>query len=54
MFKNCKKKRKNLNRAWIDYQKEFYSVPRNWIEKSIELIEIKNKIVTLFKLLTEK
>jgi hypothetical protein len=28
-----KKRRKNLNMAWIDYQKAFDSVPHSWIEK---------------------
>jgi hypothetical protein len=32
---DCKKRRKNLNTAWIDYQKAFDSVPHSWIEKSI-------------------
>jgi hypothetical protein len=26
----CKKRRKNLNTAWIDYQKAFDSVPHSW------------------------
>jgi hypothetical protein len=40
--------------AWIDYQKAFDSVPPSWIEKSIELIGVNNKIVKFCKLSMEK
>jgi len=36
---------KNLNIAWIDYQKEFDIVPHSWVEKSIELVGVNSKIV---------
>jgi hypothetical protein len=35
--------------AWIDYQKAFYSVPHSCIIKSLELIEINNKVVSFVK-----
>jgi hypothetical protein len=35
ILKDCKKRRNNLNMAWIDYQKAFDSVPHSWIEKSV-------------------
>jgi hypothetical protein len=53
-LEECKKRRKNLNTAWIDYEKAFDSVPRSWIEKSIELIGMNNKIVKFCKLSMEK
>jgi hypothetical protein len=34
---DCKKRRRNLNIAWIDYQKAFHSVPNSWTEKPIEI-----------------
>jgi hypothetical protein len=37
IFEDCKKRRKNLNVVWIDYQKAFDSVPHSWIEKSTEM-----------------
>jgi hypothetical protein len=46
---DCKKRRNNLNMALIDYEKAFDSVPHSWIEKSIELIGVNNKIIKFFK-----
>jgi hypothetical protein len=40
--------------VWIDYQKAFDSVPHSWIEESIELIGVNNKIVNFCKLSVEK
>jgi hypothetical protein len=50
----CRKRRKNLNIAWIDYQKAFYGVPHSWIETSTELIGVNNKIVKFYTLSMEK
>jgi hypothetical protein len=50
ILEDCKKIIKYLNMAWIDYQKAFDSVPHIWIEKSIELIGVNNKIVKFCKL----
>jgi hypothetical protein len=44
ILEDCKK-RKNINIAWIDYQKAFNSVPHIWIEKSLEMLGANNKIV---------
>jgi hypothetical protein len=54
VIENCKKRRKNLNIAWIDYQKAFNGVPHSGIEKSIELLGVNNKIVNFCKLSMEK
>jgi hypothetical protein len=35
--------------VWIDYQKAFDRVPHSWIIKSLELIGINNKIISLTK-----
>jgi hypothetical protein len=53
-LEDCKKRRNNLNTAWIDYQKAFDIVPHSWIEKSIELIGENNKIAKFCKLYMEK
>jgi hypothetical protein len=54
ILEDCKKRRKNLNMAWIEYQKAFDSVTRSSIEKSIELIGVNYKIVKFCKLSMEK
>jgi hypothetical protein len=38
-----------LSKAWIDYQEAFDRVPYSWIVKSLELIEISNKVIALTK-----
>jgi hypothetical protein len=53
-LEDCKKRIKNLNMTWIDYQKTFDNVPHNWIEKSIELIRVNNKVLKFCKLSVEK
>ena len=35
--------------AWTNYQKAFDSVPHSWIIKSLQLIEINNKMIFLTK-----
>jgi hypothetical protein len=35
--------------AWIEYQKPFDSVPHSWISKSVVLIWINSKIISLTK-----
>jgi hypothetical protein len=54
ILEDCKKRRNNLNMAWIGYQKAFDSVQQSWIEKSIELIRVNNKIVKFCKISMEK
>jgi hypothetical protein len=54
ILEDCKKRRMNLNMAWIDYQKALDCVPHSWIEKSIELIGVNNKTVKFCKLSMEK
>ena len=35
----------DLSLAWNDYQKALDNVPHSWIEKSIEIVGVNNKIV---------
>ena len=44
VLQECKRRKKNLCMAWIDYQKAFDRVPHSWIIKSLELIGINNKV----------
>jgi len=48
ILKECKRKKK-MGMAWIDYQKSFNRVPHSWIHKSLDLIGINNKVLTLTK-----
>jgi hypothetical protein len=45
----CKRRKKNLCMAWIDYQQAFDRVPHSWIIKSLELIGINNKMISFTK-----
>ena len=45
IYEECNKRRNNLRIDWIDYQEAFDGVPHSWIEKSIELVKAKSKIV---------
>ena len=40
ILENCKKKRKNLSIAWIDYNKAFDSVPHSWILQCLNMYKI--------------
>jgi len=44
-----KNRKKNVCMAWTNYQKAFDSVPHSWIIKSLQLIEINNKMIFLTK-----
>ena len=37
ILENCKKRKKNLSTAWIDYKKAFDSVPHSWIIKCLQM-----------------
>jgi hypothetical protein len=49
ILQECKRKKKNLSMAWIDYQKVFDMVPHSLIIKSLELIGINNKVISFTK-----
>jgi hypothetical protein len=49
ILQECKRRKKNLSMAWIDYQKAFDRVPHSWIIKSLELIRINNKVISFTK-----
>ena len=40
ILENCKKRKKNLSTAWIDYKKAFDSVPHFWILKCLQMYKI--------------
>ena len=47
ILENCKKKKKNLSTAWIDYKKAFDGVPHSWILACLRMYKI-NPILTTF------
>jgi len=49
ILQECKRRKKNLCMAWIDYQEAFDKLPHSWINKSLELIGINNKFLSFTK-----
>ena len=47
ILENCKKKKKNLSTAWIDYKKAFDSVHHSWILACLKMYKI-NPVLTTF------
>ena len=45
ILENCKKRKRNLSCAWIDYKKAFDSVPHEWILRSLELFKVSPSVV---------
>ena len=46
ILENCKKRKKNLSTAWIDYKKAFDSVPLSWILKCLHMYKIHPVLIT--------
>ena len=49
ILENCKKRKRNLSCAWIDYKKAFDSVPHEWILRSLELFKVSPRVVGFLK-----
>ena len=45
IVENCKKRKRNLSCAWIDYKKAFDSVTHEWILRSLELFKVPPRVV---------
>ena len=52
ILENCKKRKRNLSCARIDYKKAFDSVPHEWILRSLELFKVSPRIVDFLKHMT--
>ena len=48
-LENCKKRKKNLSTAWIDYKKAFDSVPHSWILKCLQMYKIHPVLITFIE-----
>ena len=44
IIEDCKKKKKSLSMAWIDYRKAYDSVPHRWILKTLRMYRINEKL----------
>ena len=49
VIKNCKKRKTNLNMAWINFRKAHNMVPYSWMIKSLGMVGAATNIVNLFK-----
>ena len=49
ILENCKKRKRNLSCAWIDYKKAFDKVPFEWIPRSLELFKVSPRVVGFLK-----
>ena len=45
IIEDCKKKKKNLSMAWIDYRKAYDSVPHSWILKTLQVYRFNEKLI---------
>ena len=49
ILENCKKRKKNLSTAWIDYKKAFDSVSHSWILKCLQMYKIQPVLITFIE-----
>ena len=49
ILENCKKRKKNLSTAWIDYKKAFDSVPHSWILKCLQMFKNHPILITFIE-----
>ena len=47
VISNCKRKKTNLNVAWVDFRKTYDIVPHAWKIKALKLIDAKPKAIAL-------
>ena len=49
ILENCRKRKKNLSTAWIDYKKAFDSVPHSLILKCFQMYKIHPVLLTFIE-----
>jgi len=49
ILQECKRRKKNLFMAWIDYQKAFDGLPHSWIIKFLDIIGLNTKVISFTK-----
>ena len=48
-IEDCKRRKKNLSVAWLDYQKAFDSMPHSWIIRALEIMGVHPNLVNACK-----
>lgn len=48
-IEDCKRKKKSLSVAWIDYRKGYDSVPHRWILKTMSIYKFNNKLISFME-----
>ena len=46
---DCKRKRKNLAMAWVDYKKAYDMVPHSWIIECLEMAQVAGNIISFLQ-----
>ena len=54
VLENCKRTKRNLSTAWIDYKKAFDSVPHSWIIKCLKMLKINPSVLIFIHASMEK
>ena len=49
VIRNCKRRKTNLNMAWVDFRKTYDMVPHVWIIKALKLIGAASNVIALLK-----
>ena len=49
IMRNARRRKTNLNVAWIDYKKAFDSLPHSWISKCLEMFGVSSNITQFLK-----
>ena len=49
VIRNCKRRKTNLNMAWVDFRKAYVMVPHVWIIKPLRLIGAAPNVIALLK-----
>ena len=54
ILNEVKQKKRNLIMIWLDYQKAFDSIPRDWMIQSLRLAKIPEKLIAAIETLTKQ
>ena len=54
ILEDCKKKKKNLSVAWIDYKKAFDSVPHTWIIECMQILKLSPMLIQFIRVFMEQ
>ena len=49
ILEHCRKGKRNLSTAWIDYKKAFDSVPHSWILKTMEMYKLSPVLINFMR-----